>query len=439
MSDTKDPKAPADKAKRKAKAPAQVVSLEEARALRESGKWLTLLRLNQHGVLTKDIGNLVLELANSEEWSGCLVFDEFSERMRWARAAPKLPGMRAPDGEVTAQDAVYVHHYFARMRAVSFAKGDVWDAMEAAAKQRPVHAVRDWLGELRWDGTRRVATWLSEYFGAEDDAYTQAVGQWWLISAVARAYRPGCQVDHMLVLEGNQGLGKSRGLEELTGPDWYLGKLPNVQDEVRAVSALRGWWIVEIGELDAFRGAAATRVKDFLTQSHDSFRAAYARLEQRRARSCVFVGTTNEEQYLTDATGARRYWPVKCGIIDRHALRRDRQQLWAEAVALFEGGASWWPDRSDKGMSEALQEAQEARFAVDAWESRIATWLGTQIQRDGFLLDDVMGNGLGMQPGQWTKADQTRVGQALQRLGYEKRRSREGTFRVHRYWRLAPP
>jgi putative DNA primase/helicase len=413
-----------------------VVDLESARKVKQSTEWKNLLRYRKEGgALTKDIGNLVLMLANSEEWAGTLTFDEFSERIYWARKPPPIAGLRTPEGEATAADAFYVHHYFARCEYVSFSKGDVYDAMEAAARHRSTHAVRDWLAALKWDGKRRVQRWLSTYLGTENNELTRAVGQWWLISAVARAYKPGCQVDHMLVLEGPQGAGKSTAMHLLFGTDWYLPKLPNVQDETRASSALRGRWGVEAGELDAFRGAAWTRVKDFLSQSHDDFRAAYARLELKRPRHCVFVGTTNDSAWNGDPTGARRFWPVKVGRIDRETLRRDREQLWAEAVALFEGGVRWWPDPGeDQAVMAQLSEAQEARYVGDEWEHRIVDWL--MDGREGFTAADVLAGPIHLEPGKWDKSAQTRVGQILTRLGYERHRRREAGRLAYRYWKV---
>lgn len=425
-----------DKQRKPAKPKGEIVNIDEAREARASNEWRKLLRHNQHGTMTKDPGNLVLTLANDPEWSGCLTFDEFSERVYWSKPPPELAGFRTPEGEATPADAFYVHHFFARLKGVSFAKRDVWDAMEAAARTRPTHAVKDWLASLRWDGKRRVGNWLHGYFGAEDSELTRAIGQWWLISAVARAYKPGCQVDHMLVLEGPQGAGKSTGMHILFGTDWYLPKLPNLQDETRAASAIRGRWGCEAGELDALKGVAWTRVKDFLSQSHDDFRAAYARLELKRPRHCVFVGTTNDASYLADPTGARRFWPVRVGRIDRDALKRDRAQLWAEAVALYESGVRWWPDPgNDAAILEALTEAQEERYVGDEWESRVAAWIGGPgSQRDGFTAADVLSGPLGLEPGKWDKPAQTRVGQVLTRLGYERHRRREDGQRVYRYW-----
>lgn len=426
------------KKRRKPKHPvAPVVNLGDARAQRDAEQWRAALRFNQHGKMTKDPGNLVLSLVNDPAWAGTLTWDEFSERMRWAKEPPPLAGFARPTGEVKKAHILYVHHYFARAFGVSFGKHDVWDALEAAAMERPTHAVRDWLKALAWDGQRRVENWLATYFGAEDNGLNQAIGRMWLVSAVARVCQPGCQADHMLVLRSAQGSGKSTGLGALFGDEWYLGKLPNIQDEVRAASMLRGKWGIEVGELDAFRGAAATRVKDFLSQRYDDFRGAYERLEQKRPRQCVFAGSTNEGAFLGDATGARRFWIVRVGLVDRYALGKDREQLWAEALAMYESSVRWWPERGDHELQSALSELQDEHYTGDEWETKINSWLTTRIDRDAFTAGDVLGGPIGLEPAKWDKAAQTRVGQCLSRLGYERYRLREGAARVYRYRRVS--
>lgn len=392
--------------------------------------WEHALRFNDRGQLTRDVGNVVVLLTNLEEWAGTIEYDEFADTCVWTRPVPRLPGMRSPQpGEQLADHHyVYVHHWFAKHRGVSFTKDSIRDALVSAARMRTRHPLRDYLQTIEWDGKRRIPTWLSVYLGAQDTEYTRAVGQYWLVSAVARVFRPGCQADHLLVLEGSQGRGKSSAVRILGG-DWCLGSLPDIRTK-DAAQALQGKWIVEIGELDAFKGAGATRVKDWITQTADHYRPAYGRFAVTRPRQCVFIGTTNEEQYLADHTGGRRFWPVACGEIDRDALIRDRDQLWAEAVQAYEGGMPWWPDES---VSGDIEETQAARSVVDAWEERVLQWVTL---RDEFTMGDVLEGAIGLTADRWDRSSQTRVGAILAKLRLRVRRVSRGTRRVRVYERM---
>lgn len=410
---------------------------EEARHLEpgpiaEGEEWSKLLRRNSDGVITKDAGNAALILANLEEWRGCLEYDSFADRVRWARVVPDMPGLAAPrpGDDLSDHHVLYVHHWLAKMRRVAFTKQAIQDALEAAAKLNERHPVREYLSGLTWDRKPRAATWLSRYLGAPDEPYIHATGRWWLISAVARIQNPGVQADHLLVLEGSQGAGKSTAARILGG-DWFLASLPDITSK-DAAAVLQGHWIVEIGELDAFRGAAGTRVKDWVTRTVDSYRPAYGRFTVRRARSCIFLGTTNEGSYLTDATGARRFWPVRTAQLDRDALIADRAQIWAEAQCYYDAGEPWWPDET---MAPAIAEAQEERYAGDAWEKRIEDWLETQ-PGEGFTIGQVLAGAIGLEPGRWDRAAQSRAGICLRRLGWLSRRVREeGGGRTYRYER----
>lgn len=390
--------------------------------------WQVALRHNDKGQLTRDIGNLVVLLTNLEEWSGTLEYDEFADAAYWARPVPPMPGLAAPQpGDPLADHHyAYVHHWFAKYRGVAFAKDSVRDAMVAASRHRTRHPLRDYLEALTWDGTRRIPTWLSRYLGTDDTDYTRTVGQKWLVSAVARVLRPGCQADHLLVLEGSQGRGKSSAVRILGG-EHYLGALPDIRTK-DAAQALQGKWIVEIGELDAFKGAAGTRVKDWITQTEDHYRPAYGRFTVTRRRQQVFIGTTNEDHYLSDHTGARRFWPVQCArSVDLDALRADRDQLWAEAVEAYHSGLPWWPE---PGELEDIQEAQEERQVVDAWEDRVLAWAAVH---DAFSVADVLEGALDLKPEKWDRGAQTRVGAILARAGLRTHRVSRAGRRVRLY------
>jgi len=399
----------------------------EPAPLTGEGAWEASLRRNQSQQITREPGNAALLLANLDEWRGTLEYDEFADQIRWARPTPSLVGFASPDvgADLADHHVTYVQHWLARNFGVAFPKLSVHDAIESAARQNTVHPVRAYLDSLTWDGKPRLDRWLVDYLGAQELPHVAACGRWWLISAVARIYRPGVQVDHAIVLEGDQGSGKSSAVRILGG-EWYLASLPDLGSK-DASQILQGSWLVEIGELDALRGASGTRVKDYLTRTVDSYRPAYGRATVRRPRQCVFIGTTNEHTYLQDSSGARRFWPIPISKLDADGLRSARDQLWAEAVQRYQVGEQWHPSAS---LMPALTEAQEERFSADAWEPRIAAWAA---ERADFTTGSVMADALGIEPGRWTRADQTRVGMVLRRLGYVSHRTMRDGVRESRY------
>ena len=382
--------------------------------------WGLELRQDQDGRVTPDVGNVAIILANAGQWRGCLTYDDFSDRIFWSRVPPKIAGMEQPrpGQELADHHAAFVHHWFARNKGITLKKATVQDGMVSAARMATIHPLRDYLNGLKWDGTPRLSRWLTTYLGTPRSRYTEAVGRWWMVSAIARVMRPGCQADHMLVLEGAQGLGKSSALRILAG-DYYLPNLPDIKKE-QAGHMLQGNWIAEVGELDALRRQELTTVKDFVTRTVDKYRPPYGRFTITRPRQMVFAATTNEEAYLHDATGARRFWPVATTKLERSALIADRDQLWAEAKHAFCEGEQWWP--SDE-LQPDIKEEQAARHAIDEWQAKIAEWVDAR-QRTGFTVGDVLQSCMGIEPAKWTRADQTRVGVCLKMLAYDAKRVR---------------
>jgi predicted P-loop ATPase len=256
-------------------------------------------------------------------------------------------------------------------------KSLVWDAAESAAPDFAFHPVRDWLTGLAWDGTPRLASWLADYFGAEPSPLHSAMGRAWTISAVARAFRPGCKADYLLVIEGPQGRKKSTGLAALVGADWFSDDFDaSLLGDKDAVAKLRSKWVVEMPEAVAVRRSDVDALKGYLSRTTDRVRLPYQRRAADFPRQSVFCSTTNQTQYLADATGARRFWCVR-GLVRYPEVRRDeiaaaREQLWAEAVAAFKAGEPWYlPAEIESGAAESAA----ARYVADSWEPRIAHWL----------------------------------------------------------------
>ena len=251
--------------------------------------------------------------------------------------------------------------------------GKVGEVVAELANESRVHPVRDYLRRLKWDSTARLDDWLVTYLGSQDTPYTRAIGRCWLISAVARVFNPGCQADHVLLLLGPQGIKKSSALRTLAVRDeWFIDDLRDIRSK-DALLQFGGVWIVECGELDAFRGADISRLKAFITSRVDNYRPPYARVSESFPRSVVFAASANEEWVLKDATGGRRFWPFECGTIDLEGLSRDRDQLWAEAVATYRQGAAW--HLTDQQVLKLAQIEQENARAPHPYEDEIEEYL----------------------------------------------------------------
>lgn len=415
--------------------PVRVVRDDEA----PPPEWSRALACNEHGIPTKDPGNAALILTQSQAWSGALEHDVFAGEIQ-ARSFPPLP--RLPDGwptlppppagELCDQHLVYAGLWLRRAWSQSWGPEAVRAALDYAARANPVHPLRDYLDacSVQWDGVPRVEGWLQHYFDAESrtpvqGVYLANVGRWWLISAVARALTPGCKVDHVLVLEGAQGAGKNQGIEALFSP-WYLPELPDLRDK-DAMHALGGIWCAMNDELGATRRSDIERNKSFFTRNEDVYRAPYTRNFVRRPRSCVFAATTNEVEYLLDVEN-RRWWPVRVRTVRVDELRRDRDQLWGEAVELYRAGNLWYPDASLRG---ALVAEQSARVHGDLWDERIVEYL--EAHPSGVRLAEIATNALLIEPSHQTPGDAQRISRCLRRNGWSPRRRSSGGSRS-RLW-----
>lgn len=300
-------------------------------------------------------------------------------------------------------------------------------AVEAVAHEHPYHPIRAWLDGLSWDGVSRIETLFPVYFGARRTPFSLAVGRNFLVGAVARIFSPGCKLDTMPVLEGPQGILKSSSVQILFGESW-VAELKAAPDHKDFEASLLGIWVLEFAELESLDRAGIGRVKMQLSTRSDWVRLSFRRDNQRFSRQCVFIGTTNDDLYLKDPTGARRFWPVRCGRIDIDSLRRDRDQLWAEAVTRFKDGESWW-----KVPVDEAREEQEKRYRTDSWEEIIRDWLA---EREETTTTEILEECLEIERGRHDSSSQIRVGNALKRCGWERVKVRRGK---NLEWVYRPP
>jgi Virulence-associated protein E-like domain/Bifunctional DNA primase/polymerase, N-terminal/Primase C terminal 2 (PriCT-2) len=240
----------------------------------------------------------------------------------------------------------------------------VHDALVAECLANSHHPIKDYFSTLQWDRVPRLDRWMVNYLGASDDAFNRAVGRLSLIAAVRRVLQPGCKFDHIIVLEGPEGRGKSTAIEILAGPENFSDQTILSLDDKAQQEAVSGVWLYEIADLAGHSRAEVEKVKAFASRTTDRARPAYGRRRVDKPRTCVFFATTNDKTYLKSQTGNRRFWPVECGLVNLAQLRVDRDQLWAEAV-VAEKGASLF-------LAEELwgdaRERQEARRDADPWD-----------------------------------------------------------------------
>jgi putative DNA primase/helicase len=417
--------------------------IDVARARRKTAQWRDGLITSDRGEPKRLIANVLHVLASHTAWDGVLVFDEFVSAVNKSRPPPT----RAQDGtgsgtEWTEADTARTRAWFASEVGFEPSVSDVEQAVITVAHNRTVHPVRRYLRGLSWDGVPRIDGVLASYFGASATPYTRSVGPRWLISAVARVMRPGCQADCMVVLEGAQGAGKSTGLAALFTTAWFADTGIHIGDK-DSYQALRGKWCYEFGELAAIKGRDIERVKSFVSARVDTYRPSYGRRTVDFSRQCVFAGTTNDSEYLADRTGNRRFWPVACGTVDVDALHRDRAHLWAEAVTRFDSGDAWHVDTPE--LRALCAEEQAEREMDDPWVSLIGEWIhreqikGSTIATDGLTTARVLSDALSVRDAEMHRGLETRVGAALRRLGWEPRRLRREGGRDRFYFPVSLP
>lgn len=370
------------------------------------------LRTTEKGKVLSSLFNVVLILSEHPEWRGTIGWDEFSGRIMKLKKPPCGGSTGEWEDDDDNRSILWMSEHF----LIEPKPAVMLQAVDLVARQHSYHVVREYLKALVWDGRPRVekAGWLQAYLGAPDTEYHRIAGMRWLISAVARVMRPPCKADHVLILEGLQGLGKSSSLKVLFG-DWFTDSPIRIGDR-EAMMLIRGVWGAEMGELDSLNRAESTASKQFFSQIDDRYRSPWGRRPQTVPRQCVFSGSTNQRVYLKDDSGNRRYWPVECTRADLDELRADRDQLWAEALVLFQRGEPWHPLPEERDM---FTEEQNKRMVQDAFSESIRAWLDAPdggALRQRVTMSQILGQALNLDRGKWSRVEQTRVGQLMSRI-----------------------
>lgn len=419
----------------------------------DDDSWKDELARSKNAILPT-LNNLMIILGHDKRLLP-IKFNSFKGVITKAGPTPweKAPGLwgNADDSSIR----VYLAQTYA-----DFKKQDIQDAIVRTSRQRAFHPVKQYLERLpEWDGLERAETVFIDLLGAEDSAYTREATRKWLLAAVERIYRPGIKFDQCIVLTGAQGIGKSTLARKLGG-EWFSDSLAfeDMRDKT-AAEKLAGAWILEIGEMKGLRKMDMEAVRSFMSRQEDVYRPAYGRQTEHYPRSCVFIGTSNNDDFLRDVTGNRRFWPIKC-LRQREDKRPGAwdidqdtvDQIWAEVMCWHMIGEDLTLSKESEAMAEQSQEEaleqDERAGIVEEYLSRLLpeNWGDLSINARRMWLDDrsnlgdvkrtavsvieVWAECFGKNPSDKKRSDSDDIARILQTLGW-KRSSR--TARLGEY------
>lgn len=390
--------------------------------------------IRKKGDLSPCLANAELILSHMPAWQGVIAYDEFAEKTVFRQPLPfDLNG--PAEGEWSDHIDVKTTIWMQRAWHVEFSPLNIGKAVEAMARDNKFHPVREALLALPpWDGTRRNGDWLSDYLGVEKTEYTALVGTFFMRGIVQRVMRPGCKFDYCPVLEGPQGTGKS-SVARILAWNWFCDTDLDLSNK-DSLLALPGHLVYEIAELGSLMKAEERKQKSFLSRQEDEYRPPYGTRIVKVPRQNVFIGTTNEEEYLKDATGGRRFWPVACGeSFNLEGLLAARDQMYAEALADFYAGERAYP--SPEEQKRLFTPEQAKRGMQEPYDDLLATWVKSRISP--FSMAEAITDGLGLTADKMTPALVTRVGIALKRLGCGREEHRLSADPGERRMYLPPP
>lgn len=421
--------------------------------------WQLSLERARDGSVTNTVANLALIIANDRRIAPCVEFNAFREQVvtrvplktRLAVVA-RIPIRDRANGDVW-QD----QHTDALRILLESPNGpklsgwglkpsdrDLQAAIGNAARLAPFHPVRERLAAVPWDRVPRVETLFIDFLGADDNAYHREAARKFMVAAIARAFEPGHKFDFVPIFEGMQGKRKSTFIRVLA-LDWFEELKGDFGDEKRLVEQMMGAWILELPELSVLRRSDIEEVKAFVSASHSTVRLSYGRLPKVFLRQCVFMGTTNQDSYLVDDTGNRRWWPVRCEVeeIDTDRLKKVVHQLWAEALHLYRQMRQDQPEGilplylTDPEARRIAGEVQESRRTVndtDITAGMIQEWLDTPAIRERMgeatyirmttCIAQIWKEALGGNKPP-TTTESWMIGKSLRKIGWEARRKVE--------------
>lgn len=361
----------------------------KAREVAEADEWINELETEgKNGKIKNTINNAVLILQNDENLKGCLGFNEFEQRETALKALPWDRNVSHYPRPLSDSDDAELRLYLERCYDLTN-KGQIADAVIVVSRANSYHPVRDYLDAVEWDGVERLDTLFIDLFGVADTPYVRAVTRKAFCAAVARIYRPGCKFDYVTVIVGEQGIGKSTTLAKMGG-DWFSDSVSTLVGR-EALESIQGSWLIELGELASLKKADIDAVKHFISKKEDRFRVAYGKRIEHFPRRCVFFGTTNEEDFLRDVSGNRRFWVVDCkgctGRLDfkEYLTGATIAQLWGEAKERYTQGEPLY--LAEEGLEEEARIIQDKHLEKDDRSGLINEYLERLLPENWDTLD----------------------------------------------------
>ncbi|EKS6365373.1 TPA: VapE domain-containing protein [Enterobacter hormaechei subsp. hoffmannii] len=347
-------------------------------------------------------------------------FDQFRDEIMFAQAG-------------SGQWQAFTDADYARLRITMEKRGFkpvgrelIRDVVLLAADEQPFDSATTWLNGLEWDGVPRIESFYHTHFGTADTPYTRAVSMYMWTALAGRVLEPGVKADMVPILVGPQGCGKSSGVEALSPDPAFFTEISFAEKDDDLARKMRGRLVAEIGELRGLNTKELESIKAFVTRTHENWIPKYREFATQFPRRLVFVGTTNEDEFLADKTGNRRWLPVEVSKVDVKAIKTDLLLLWAESRETFKrlGGIQF---RDAERLGASVHEQYTIK---DAWLETVEKWLDTpdlmtnDIPRNCEFLraSDVLRDAIGLNPEKVSRREQMRISGVLQNCGYKASR-----------------
>lgn len=383
----------------------------------EGEKQLPAFKRDKNGKIEATINNVYLAVQRPDICQINIKFDQFRDEIMFTPLGS--------DQWQTFTDADY-----SRLR-IGLEQGGfkpigrelIRDIVLLVADENPFDSATEWLSRLEWDGVPRIKTFLSDYFNAEVNEYTGAVSLYLWTALAGRVLKPGIKADMVPILVGDQGCGKSTGVAALSPSPDYFCEVSFAEKDDDLARKMRGRLVGEIGELRGLHTKELESIKAFITRTHENWIPKYREFATQFPRRLVFVGTTNQDEFLSDDTGNRRFLPVRVSNVNVEGIRQNREQLWAEAKKLF----------SDSGIqfsvAEQLATREHEQYMIkDAWQETVSRWLNEPdiitdekpIDKDYVTSIEVLKGAIGLDAKSIGRREELRISKTLQELGYKK-------------------